>query len=50
MANYKPRKTMIDGGWDNWGGTINLQNWLKRVGYYDQNRECDGVWGAWTTK
>ena len=40
---------MVDGTWDNFSDTINLQNWLKARGVYAKARECDGVWGYWTT-
>ncbi|MHC6175483.1 peptidoglycan-binding domain-containing protein [Glutamicibacter sp. X7] len=48
MANYLPRKTSVDGTWS-FGDTVNLQNYLKDVGYYSKSREADGVWGYWTT-
>ncbi|MFJ2618147.1 hypothetical protein [Glutamicibacter sp. NPDC087344] len=28
---------------------VNLQRWLKKVGYYAQGRSVDGSWGYWTT-
>lgn len=50
MAQYPPRKTLIDGTWDNFGDTINLQNWLRQRGYYPTSYSIDGIWGYYTTR
>lgn len=49
MANYP---SAVGGNIDDSFSCPNkviLQHYLQNVGTYSQNRECDGVWGFWTT-
>lgn len=49
MATYPAKNdNSVDGGFS-WQNKVNLQHWLKARGVYDKGRECDGVWGYWTT-
>lgn len=48
MASYPAKDTVLDGK-AGFQTNVNMQRFLQKVGYYSKSRECDGVWGYWTT-
>lgn len=48
MASYPAKDTLLDGK-AGFQTNVNMQRFLQKVGYYSKSRECDGVWGYWTT-